>query len=285
MAGVLDVSAAGWSLRDWDSGFFGVRIGQVESSCTPSRVAAAVRDAETAGVDCLYFLVDAADPEMVRAAEANGFALVDVRLTLRRDLDGAAFRSGAAGGPPVAERRGGSSGPPASTDADADSGELSGGGIRIRAAIAADVSYLQDLARVSHRNTRFHRDLRFDSARSDELYAVWIARSVAGELAEAVWVVEADGRPRGYLTLRTDGSSAVIGLVAVDTAFRGRRLGDALVRTAIAWAERSRLSRVSVVTQGSSAAAVRFYERAGFVADRVELWYHRWRDDSARPRS
>jgi GNAT superfamily N-acetyltransferase len=245
MAGVLDVS--GWTARAWDSEFFGASIGQITARhSTADALALAVDDARQAAIECLYFLVDAEDPATVRAAEAGGFALVDVRLTLECAIDG-----------PDRE-------PPQDGDG------------AIRPARHEDLQQLMALARVSHRNTRFHADTRFDPVRSDELYAVWIDRSVRGELADAVWVVDVDGSPRGYITASRGASAASIGLVAVDAECRGRGYGDRLLHAVLNWSRAQGFDRVSVVTQGRSARTVRFYERAGFTASTVEFWYHRW---------
>ena len=274
MAGILDVAAC--RLREWDSRFFGVRIAQVTANrSTADGLARIVRDADASAIDCVYFLADAADVETVRAAEQNGFALVDIRLALQREI-------GAGGDQGDGTAAAGAALLPESP--------------RIRVAESADMAALETLARTSHRNTRFHRDTRFDRVRCDDLYAVWIERSVAGELADVVFVVDVDGAARGYLTIRADrggpaeggadaGHSSTIGLVAVDPVYRGRGYGDALLRRACEWTAERGLTRTNVVTQGSSAGAVRFYQRAGFMAARVEFWYHRWRLTGADDRS
>jgi dTDP-4-amino-4,6-dideoxy-D-galactose acyltransferase len=245
MAGVLDVS--GWTARPWDSAFFGMSIGQITARrSTADALALAVDDARQAAIQCLYFLADAEDLATVRAAEASRFALVDVRLTLD-----CAIENRDEGGPQT-------------------------GDVTIRPARTDDLQSLMALARVSHRNTRFHADARFDPARSDELYAVWIDRSVRGELADAVWVLDVEGSPRGYITAVRGETGASIGLVAVDSAYRGRGYGDRLIHTVLNWSRAQGVDRVSVVTQGRSARTVRFYERAGFTVSAVELWYHKW---------
>jgi GNAT superfamily N-acetyltransferase len=264
MAGILDVSPPGppgfgarasWTPRSWDSAFFGVSIAQIATSrSTPEELARAVRDADHASIDCLFLLADAGDSEIVRGAEANGFALVDVRLTLDCAVEAA--------GRDV---------------------PLPGECAAIRPARPDDRAELMALARVNHRNTRFYRDGHFDRARCDELYAVWIDRSVSGALADVVWVVDVDAAPRGYLTVSGGPDAATIGLVAVDAAYRGRGYGNRLLHEAVRWASDRGLPRVSVVTQGHSAAAVRFYQQAGFASSRVQLWYHRWLRDMRVP--
>jgi dTDP-4-amino-4,6-dideoxy-D-galactose acyltransferase len=264
MADVLDV--APWTRRPWDSEFFGVAIGQVGvSRVTAPDLAAIVDQARADAVECLYLLVDAADRDSIAAAEGSGFSLTDVRLTMGRSVN--------AGGPAGAPAGAAAGARTAARSADA-----------IRAARAGDIVPLKALARVRHRNTRFHRDRRFDPARSDEMYAVWIERSITGELADVVWVVDVDGAPRGYMTMvkREAGAggvgeaAAVIGLVAVAEEYRGRGYGDRLMNAALEWSATQGLARACVVTQGTNPTSVRFYERAGFAVSRVELWYHRW---------
>jgi ribosomal protein S18 acetylase RimI-like enzyme len=276
MAGVLGVSRLrppGYGAqarcvpRPWDSAFFGVSIAQIDTNrSTPQELARAVDDARDAAIDCLYFLADAGDAETVRGAEANGFALVDIRLTLECPI-----ATGGTGLPDDVEATPG------------DTIRPSEQGAAIRTARPHDLAALMALARANHRNTRFYHDTHFDRARCDELYAVWIERSVTGELADVVWLVESGGAPRGYLTLRAGSGTATIGLVAVDAEYRGRGYGDRLLQAAARWATRQGLRQISVVTQGRSAAAVRFYERAGFTTSLVQLWYHRWLRETQRP--
>lgn len=230
---------------EWDSAWFGVRIGRVCGRHLSADVAAAViRWADENRVDCLYLLVDAEHQSTIRLAEQHGFALVDLRIELVAPIH------------PNLEAR------PSGT---------------IRPACDDDLPRLTAIARASHHNTRFYVDGRFDRARCDELYARWIERSVAGELADVVWVAEGEGAPCGYLAARA--ASAVegcIGLVAVDGARRGSGFGTALLAAAKHWCAEQELSHLSVVTQGVNPAAIRFYERAGFTVRAVQFWYHRW---------
>jgi TDP-D-fucosamine acetyltransferase len=236
--------------RTWDSDFFGVPIAQV----TPTRasvteLAAALHWAAAEKIECLYFLADADQPESIRAAETNGFSLVDTRTTLEK---------------PVI--------PDVPFGADDD---------RIRRARTEDIPRLMTMARMSHRNTRFHADRRFDPKRSDELYAVWIERSVRGALADIVLVAEDAATLRGYVTVSRQGDAASIGLLAVDAAYRGEGYGGRLLDAALGWTHEQGLASISVVTQGGNAAAVRLYERGGFTVRSVQFWYHRWIQESS----
>ncbi len=72
----------------WDTDFFGFRIGRVDSH---RLTAASVKDIlewqEEQDVECLYFLANFEDPQTIRLAQANGFQLADVRVTLERTLE------------------------------------------------------------------------------------------------------------------------------------------------------------------------------------------------------
>jgi len=227
---------------EWDSDFFGCRI----ASLQPTRLdAASARIAldwcATREIECLYFLSEL-EPQSVAAAEAHGFRLVDVRMTLETRLASP-----------------GSAAPAA-----------------VRVVQPNDVPALRAIARASHRDTRFYSDTRFDRSRCDALYETWIERSCHG-YADEVLIVDVDGRAAGYISCHASASGeGQIGLVGVDAAVRGRGIGRALLDAALSWFGGRQIAHVTVVTQGRNYAAQRLYQRSGFVTGSVQLWYHRW---------
>ncbi|MGH3102481.1 MAG: GNAT family N-acetyltransferase [Gaiellaceae bacterium] len=224
-------------LLSWDTDFWGVRIGRVVGGTLPAGVDAW---AAANAVDCLYFLAGE-EPVAAHDAERAGFRLMDVRVELARPAE--------AGGEHAA----------------------------VRPFNPADVETLQQIARTSHRLTRFYADPRFPPERCDDLYDVWIARSCEG-WADAVLVADDGGAPVGYVSCHADDAAGrgSIGLIAVDAAARGRGLGAALVRAAVGWCGERGLRDVSVVTQGRSVPALRLYERCGFGVAELGLWFHKW---------
>jgi dTDP-4-amino-4,6-dideoxy-D-galactose acyltransferase len=230
---------------DWDSEFFGLRIGRV----TTPRLTAAELDrvrewAARHAVDCLFWLGDLGDPESLRTAQAGGFRLTDVRLELSRELD---------------ER----SAPPGADAAD------------VRPFRADDLPRLREIARTSHTDSRFYQDGRFPRERCDALYERWLEGSCAG--GAEVLVAEHEGRPAGYLTCELAGRDAGrIGLVAVAAQARGKGLGRGLVEAGLRRFAAHGCARVAVATQARNASAVRSYERAGFLLRSARPWYHWW---------
>lgn len=235
-------------LLPWDSNFFGFPVARLRGDHLTLEIANA---AETwcgdHRVRCLYFLARSDDANTVNLAESHGFHLVDVRMTMDQSL------------------------PSASISVATTSSNF------CRAARIDDLPELRRIARLSHTDTRFFFDDRFDVQRCEALYETWIQSSCEG-FAQAVFVVEESGRVAGYVTchLSKDGEDGSIGLIAVDALQQGKGLGRQLVHAAIEWFLSQKASRVSVVTQGRNVAAQRLYARCGFIPRKLELYYHRW---------
>lgn len=236
---------------EWDSSFFGRRIGRITGPRL-TRIAAD-RAREWVGresIECLYYLADSADAESVRAAEDVGFRLVDVRVTLSRALAPDEWSP---------------------TDTPPD---------EIGPFTPEDVPALRSIARTSHRDTRFYYDPHFPRERCDALYERWIEKSCAGH-ADAVLVARAQGHPVGYVACHLGpDDTGQIGLIALDATTRGQGLGERLVRASLCWFAGNEARRTTVATQGRNIHGLRLYEKLGFRTDSVQLWYHLWPSES-----
>jgi dTDP-4-amino-4,6-dideoxy-D-galactose acyltransferase len=236
------------NLLDWDTEFFGKRIARAtESRLNDIYIQRVLEWCQEQGIECLYFLADADDPETTRLAEQHGFRLVDIRLTFER----------------VLESWGGE------RDQDPE--------CPVRLVRPADLDVLRKIAGECYHLTRFYYDDCFPLQASARLYQTWIEKSVQG-YADRVFVAELQGRPVGYLTchLHDGGKSGVIGLVGIEQENRGSGVGNSLVYTALQWFAGHACAHVSVVTQGRNIAAQRLYQRNGFLTKSVQLWYHKW---------
>jgi dTDP-4-amino-4,6-dideoxy-D-galactose acyltransferase len=217
---------------DWDSEFFGRRIARVRSLAGALEWAAAER------IDCLYFLADP-DPESIAAAEASGFRLVDIRVTLERPLGEAPERP-----------------------------------TGIRPARPEDIPALRAIAARAHHGGRFDADPVFHARRA-ALYETWIENSCRG-YADAVFVSSAENLAAGYVSCHlSPEKEGSIGLLAVDTPFRQRGLGARLVNAALEYFRENGMRRARVVTQGANSASQRLYQNCGFRTVATQLWYHR----------
>ena len=244
---------------EWDTAFFGCRIARVTSTrLTSEKIAKILEWSRRRRIDCLYFLADLTDPETISIAEENRFHLVDIRVTMLRDLPG------------VAE----DFIPPGDTVA-----------VKVREWRQADLPRLCEIARGSHTDSRYFFDRNFPDSACRAFYEEWIRQSCAG-YADRVLVAEVSGRPVGYVTChrrpRSSSSpeSGQIGLIGVDRDTRGRGVGRKLIHQALEWFRQENIERVSVVTQGRNIPAQRLYQSAGFRTHSVQAWYHKWMPES-----
>ena len=227
----------------WDSNFFGLRIARLNRARLDEQTLASAFDwCNSNRIDCLYFLADSDDPATPVLASQNGFVLTDVRLTLEKQFAHS---------------------------------ETWPARPAIRLAKEEDLPALKEIARTTHRDTRFYFDGHFDHDKCDQLYATWIENSFRG-FAQAVLVAEVESTPAAYLTCHLRGGESQIGLLGVGAAYQGRGLGTKLVQRFLAWSREHNATRATVVTQGRNLPAQRLYQRNGFVTASLQLWYHRW---------
>lgn len=234
---------------DWDSGFFGRRIARLTlSQVDQESIEHAMHWCHRHAIDCLYFLANADNAETVRLAEENKFRLVDIRVTLEKQLGNVQ---------PIENR---------------ESQHM------IRPHTLDDLPALRALAKVSHRDSRFYYDSNFSEPLCDALYETWIEKSCQG-YAEVVFVANWQDQIAGYISChRLDDVQGQIGLVGVAAPLQGKGLGKLLVNQVVNWFAEREIRRVTVVTQGRNVKAQRLYYRCGFMPYSVQLWYHRWFD-------
>lgn len=229
----------------WDSAHFGLAIGRALGD-DPAEVIAWMR---REAIACAYRLVPVERPEVASSFARAGFRLVDLRVTF--DADPRASREPE----PLA-------------------------GVTLRPGSSRDAAALEPIAAASYRDARFYRDGRFDEARCDALYGLWLTKSLSGERADHVVVAELDGAPVGFVTCAMPAPDrGSIGLVGVGEPARGRGLGRAMVRCGLGWLADRGAERVTVVTQGRNLGAQRLYQRVGFRTAELGLWLHGWMDE------
>lgn len=138
---------------------------------------------------------------------------------------------------------------------------------------------LLELAMAAGIYSRFGVDQRFPRHKYEELYRVWIERSVRREIAGEVLAVrgEADDEElAGMVTVKVADSVGNIGLIAVAEDFRGRGIGTLLIHAAHRWMHEQGATQMNVITQLANTPACRLYERNGYRLDDVQCYYHFW---------
>lgn len=133
-------------------------------------------------------------------------------------------------------------------------------------ATEADLERLRTLARDLFESSRFFRDPRFPRDRSAAMFEVWVERA-------PFTVVLREG---GEIVAFCACSPGRIELAGVAPEAQGQGAGRRVIAAAEIELARRGSSEVRVVTQGSNTAAMRLYERAGFVTRSSGRWFHRW---------
>jgi dTDP-4-amino-4,6-dideoxy-D-galactose acyltransferase len=138
------------------------------------------------------------------------------------------------------------------------------------------VADLEALAVQSGAFSRFRVDPRIPDAQFEQLYRTWVRNSIRREMADEVLVVREGQRTVGFLTLKADGESGRIELLAVDVESRGKGYGVELVRAAEECFRAMGCDSGSVVTQAANRPACRLYRKCGYEIVLTEYFYHFW---------
>jgi GNAT superfamily N-acetyltransferase len=232
-------------LLGWDSEHFGFPIARVLGSTLDDGSAVLIDEwCRARGVRCLYFLADPDHADTSRVAAAHGYRPVEIRVTLRHELEHLSKDGPAA---------------------------------RIREAEAGDVPALRELAARSHHGSRFYRDPGFPPDRCDALYATWVENGVRDP---AGWVLmpEIRGTPVGYQVMApaTKGGIAHLELLAIDEAHQGKGVGRAVLALALRRALSHGASAVETVVHERNTPSLRVHRAVGFSPARRAVVHHRW---------
>lgn len=240
---------------EWDSTFFGVRIGQIlKNSLDTETVRQIDKWSKNYRVDCLYLVTDADDSSTIRLAEDNGFHQVEIRILYESNLTGW----------------------------DPDARQKSNQDVVIRNVRNTDIPQLQQIAKNSYQNSRWYFDPCFPEEKCQEFYQSWIKKSAEGG-ASFVLVADIDGEILGYISgnRQADHPEGSFELTAVKETSRRSGIGHELFASSLDWYIQHSVNRVIVNTQGRNLGTQRMIMRFGFLPFKVHLFYHRWMTDCA----
>jgi dTDP-4-amino-4,6-dideoxy-D-galactose acyltransferase len=235
---------------EWDTRFFGHRIGRVESHRLDADLLASIDVwRREQAIECLYFLADSDDPQTISLAQANGFQLVEVRLTFERSLK----------------------------DWDPQTRPREIRDLLIRPALPQDLPVLQEIARNSYVDSRYYFDKRFQEHQWQEYYRTWVQKSCTGG-AELALTAEKDGEVLGYITGQVDHQKGegIYELTGVKESVRRLGVGQELFRSGLDWYVRAGVEAIWVATQGRNVPTQRMIQRNGFITRACQLYYHKW---------
>jgi len=234
---------------DWDSSFFGYKIGASEilPEFSYSDFLAVVEQAQAAGYKLVYLKSTDTISFLNKEKAANyKLILADERLTYIMPIERtAAF---AAVAPNVQKYQ----------------------------ATAPD-KQLINLALQSGAYSRFAIDPNFKNQEYKKLYTAWITRILTKEIPEEIWVsTDSDNNLVGFGTVGFDQQEAYMGLMAINENNRQTGIAHSFIQTARIRAAQAACTTLRMVTQKANLPACRLYEKSGFVLSKTEYLYHLW---------
>lgn len=223
----------------WDSDFFGLRIGRADILSTEDALFLAAQHEELKQqFDLLYVF----DPNAV-GFEAEGTLLVDEKILYSK---------------PCEPRK--------------QYAEVS----FYQGATPSDDLYR--LALVSGGYSRFKLDERLPKGSYERLYNRWIENACPKEGTNKQILLFKDEHDvaRGMITIDHQGDLGHIGLVAVDTDVQHQGIGGKIMSTLDGYLFERGIKTLEVPTQKANSDACRWYEKNGFTVQSRTQIYHWW---------
>ena len=137
---------------------------------------------------------------------------------------------------------------------------------------------LYRLALVSGGYSRFKLDERLPKASYERLYTRWIENACPNDGTNKQILISRDpqGATKGMITIDHQGELGHIGLVAVDTDAQHQGIGGKIMSTLDGYLFERGIKTLEVPTQKANTDACRWYEKNGFVALSKTPIYHWW---------
>lgn len=135
---------------------------------------------------------------------------------------------------------------------------------------------LLHLALVSGKYSRFRLDDGFPKGSFERLYFRWIEQSVKFTMASEVFCYMIGSVPRGLITLNNKNGNGTIGLVAIHEDFQHRGIGSTMMRHVIQYSIENRINKLTVATQLDNIPACQLYEKSGFLVKSITDVWHWW---------
>lgn len=223
---------------DWDTNFFGIKIGRYETDMLTADVLSNILNLkEKEHYQRIYLFAQKEDEYITDYLSSLNIVPLDRKVTYQREV--------------------------------AESVKETSKIVIYRGPLTME---LLQLALESGHQSRFKKDTALAS-KYDLLYKMWIEKSLTGELADAVLIYEGNGI-QGFVTLKKHNDLGKIGLIAVHPSQQGKGIGTMLMNAAMNWYHTSNLKRCEVVTQMENTGACCLYEKAGYTINHIDLVYH-----------
>jgi dTDP-4-amino-4,6-dideoxy-D-galactose acyltransferase len=234
---------------EWDSNFFGFSIGRIYANAlTGEHLRKGLERAEKDRITFVELFCDVSDDESIDAAEQSGFHLADLRMTLKKKLDGE-LKDDRLPGDLIFKKAGGD-----------------------------DIDRLKTMSNGLFTYSRYYRYQKFDRNQTDLMFQVWVEKSVRGEFDDELYYLSDQRDILAFCSLRYKGNASSIGLFGINRAHRNRGLGSLILNRVFHLLYKRGVIDTEVITQGKNPGALHLYQKNGFCVAMITLSYYKWLD-------
>lgn len=232
---------------EWDSSFFNFNIAEIKVNYLDKYVIDELNDfIIDENITLTMGLLNSDDSESVILAESNNFHFADIRMTLEKKL----FQ--------LEEINLNKS-------------------FQVNLAEKKHIPDIQKMSTFFYKQSRYFFDRNFQSKKIVEFYKGWIEKAVLGLFDDECICIFDKKSPVGFCTIKyLSSNSATIGLFGISKKYQKMGLSNYLLKNVNNILFEKGIKSLSVVTQGRNIAALKSYQRAGFVSELTQLWYHKW---------
>ncbi|MBN8589817.1 MAG: GNAT family N-acetyltransferase [Rhodothermia bacterium] len=137
--------------------------------------------------------------------------------------------------------------------------------------------YLYGLAFESGKFSRFRLDPYFKEEDFRRLYRRWVDASVAGHLADQVFIFYQYDAILGFVTVKLLGGKGQVGLVAAHPEYQNRGIGTELLCAVEKFCVENGANELHIPTQAMNLGACVFYEKKGYKLQKTTYIQHLWK--------
>lgn len=127
--------------------------------------------------------------------------------------------------------------------------------------------------------SRFQNDTRIPKGKYEELYRIWIEKSVGKQNADDIICYSYNNEIAGIVTISILNDIGTIGLFGVDEIARGRGIGTQLLDAVQIYCIQRNCFEIRVATQQQNIPACSVYKKVGFNMMDKKNCYHIWKKD------
>lgn len=140
-----------------------------------------------------------------------------------------------------------------------------------------NIQEIYELAYESGKYSRFFLDKNFISEDFYRLYQKWVDNSISNIYADDLLVFLDESQIVGFVTYKSNESTATIGLIAVSPNQQGKGIGAKLLKHVENVLFDKQIKTLQIPTQESNQAACNFYTKQGYALHEKTFIKHFWK--------